>query len=83
MVTGVSLLDYLAAHSAYVSVMSHGIEQRYLSVGETAVYLGLSPKTVYSWAEKGIMPAYKVGRVWRFDRAELDDFVRRKREAFI
>ncbi len=63
--------------------MNSGVEQRYLSVGDTAKYLGLSPKTIYSWAEKGTIPAYKVGRVWRFDRAELDDFVRGRREAFI
>jgi excisionase family DNA binding protein len=55
------------------------MEQRYLSVAETAAYLGLSPKTVYAWAEKGAMPAHKVGRVWRFDRTELDDFVRGQR----
>jgi excisionase family DNA binding protein len=57
-------------------VVGHATEQRYLSVLETAAYLGLSPKTVYCWAEKGTMPAYKVGRVWRFDKAELDRFVR-------
>ena len=57
-------------------MVDHAIEQRYLSVAETAAYLGLSPKTVYSWAEKGTIPAYKVGRVWRFDRTELDKFVR-------
>jgi excisionase family DNA binding protein len=57
--------------------------QRYLSVEQTAIYLGLSPKTIYSWAEKREIPAYKVGRVWRFDKAELDDFVRGKGDAFI
>jgi excisionase family DNA binding protein len=63
--------------------MNGKVEQRYLSVQDTAKYLGLSPKTIYCWAEKGAIPAYKVGRVWRFDRAELDDFVRGNREAFI
>lgn len=63
--------------------MNSTVEQRYLSVGETAKYLGLSAKTIYSWAEKGAIPAYKVGRVWRFDKTELDDFVRGHREAFI
>jgi excisionase family DNA binding protein len=77
-------LDTLAAHCAYICVVDHAIEQRYLSVAETAAYLGLSPKTIYCWAEKSAMPAYKVGRVWRFDRTELDDFVRgQKRQAVI
>jgi excisionase family DNA binding protein len=52
------------------------IEQRYFSLGDTAKYLGLSPKTIYSWVEKGAIPAYKLGRVWRFDRDELERFVR-------
>lgn len=60
------------------------VERRYLSVSETAAYLGLSPKTVYAWVEKKTIPGYKVGRVWRFDKTELDDFVRgRKREGFV
>jgi excisionase family DNA binding protein len=52
------------------------IEQRYLSVLDAAAYLGLSAKTIYAWAERGAIPAYKVGRVWRFDKLELDEFVR-------
>lgn len=69
---------------AYISVPDFAIEQRYFSVTEAAIYLGLSSKTVYAWAEKGAMPGYKVGRVWRFDRVELDDFVRnQKREGFV
>ena len=60
-----------------------GVEQRYLSVAQTASYLGLSPKTVYSWAEKGAMPAYKVGRVWRFDKTELDHFVKGENVALL
>ncbi len=50
-----------------------------MSVAEAAAYMGLSPKTIYAWAEKGAMPGYKVGRVWRFDKTELDVFVRGKR----
>ena len=64
--------------------MTSSVEQRYLSVEDTAKYLGLSIKTIYSWAEKGAIPAYKVGRVWRFDKMELDGFVKGQRpEAFI
>ena len=63
--------------------MTNIVEQRYLSLDDAAKYLGLSVKTLYKWAEKGEIPAYKVGRLWRFDRPELDDFVRGKRGAFI
>jgi len=56
--------------------MSGPVEQRYVTLAEAANYLGMSPKTLYGWAEHGMMPGYKVGRVWRFDRTELDQFVR-------
>ena len=52
-----------------------GIEKRYINLVEAARYLGLSTKTVYVWAERKRIPAHKVGRLWRFDVAELDRFV--------
>jgi excisionase family DNA binding protein len=55
--------------------MGKEIAQQYFSLKQAACYLGLSPKTIYVWAEGNKIPAYKVGRVWRFDRAELDSFV--------
>jgi excisionase family DNA binding protein len=52
-----------------------GIKQRYLALKQAAVYLGLAKKTLYSQASKGLIPAHKIGRVWRFDLEELDAFV--------
>lgn len=52
------------------------IEQRYLRLHDAATYLSLSPKTLYAWSERGAVPAYKLGRLWRFDREELDRFLR-------
>ena len=52
------------------------IEQRYLSLNQAAVYLGLSPKTLYKWAELDQIPAHKLGKLWRFDLQELDAFVK-------
>ncbi|GEM_PF-259973 len=52
------------------------IERRYVSLKEISVYLGLSPKTLYIWAEEGRIPGYKFGRVWRFDKEEIDNFVK-------
>lgn len=52
------------------------VEQRYLSLKELSVYLSLSPKTLYTWAEEGRIPSYKFGRVWRFDKEEIDHFLK-------
>jgi excisionase family DNA binding protein len=80
--TGGRCLRQFPAH--IVDVVGQAVEQRYLSVSETAAYMGLSRKTIYAWAEKGAIPAYKVGRVWRFDKIELDDVVRgQMRDGFV
>ena len=62
--------------------MNGPIDQRYIDLQQAAVYLGLSPKTLYEWVAKGNMPAYKLGRVWRFDLLELDQFVHQRRTCY-
>ncbi len=52
------------------------IDDRWLNVDEIAEYLGVSRDTVYSWIADRSMPAHKVGRFWKFKRAEVDEWVR-------
>jgi len=54
------------------------MEQEYFDLNDTAIYLGLSCKTLYEWVERRKIPAYKIGRVWRFSRREIEDFVHNK-----
>jgi excisionase family DNA binding protein len=49
---------------------------RWLSVEEIAEYLGVSKDTVYAWIAKKGMPAHRVGRPWKFQRAEVDAWVK-------
>ena len=37
-----------------------------LTIEEVAKYLRVSDRTVYDWAQKGEIPAGKIGTVWRF-----------------
>lgn len=50
-------------------------EDRWLSVDEIAGYLGIQRETVYNWISKKKMPAHKVGRLWKFRKEEIDDWV--------
>lgn len=50
---------------------------RWLSVEEVAHYLGVKRDTVYKWIEDKRMPAHKVGRLWKFKRNEVDEWVKR------
>ena len=52
------------------------MEPRWLSVEEIAAHLGIKPDTVYKWIERRNMPAHKVGRLWKFQTAEVDAWVR-------
>jgi excisionase family DNA binding protein len=52
------------------------IEDRWLSVEEIAAYLGIKRDTVYKWIKRKAMPAHKVGRLWKFRRDEVDQWVK-------
>ncbi len=54
------------------------MEDRWLSVDEIARYLGVSSDTVYRWIDKHGMPANKIGRLWKFKRDEIDEWVRNR-----
>ena len=49
---------------------------RWLSVEEIAEHLGVSKDTVYAWIAKRNMPAHRVGRLWKFQKTEVDDWVK-------
>jgi excisionase family DNA binding protein len=53
------------------------MEDRWLSVEEIAQYLGISKDTVYTWISSKKMPAQKIGRLWKFKKDEVDEWVRK------
>ena len=48
----------------------------WVSVEDVARHLGVSHDTVYRWIERKRMPAHKVGRLWKFKLADVDEWVR-------
>ncbi len=52
------------------------MEERWLSVDEIAEHLGVKRDTVYKWITRKKMPAHKVGRLWKFQRSEIDNWVK-------
>lgn len=49
---------------------------RWLGVEEITEHLGVSKDTVYAWISRRNMPAHKVGRLWKFQKADVDDWVK-------
>jgi excisionase family DNA binding protein len=52
------------------------MEDRWLSVEEIASHLGVVKDSVYRWIEQKGLPAHKVGKLWKFKKGEVDDWVR-------
>jgi len=52
------------------------VHDRWLSVDDIAAYLGVKRDTIYDWIMRRNMPAHKVGRLWKFNRLEVDEWVR-------
>ena len=51
------------------------MEDDILTIEEVAKYLRVSDRTVYDWAQKGEIPAGKIGTVWRFKKSEVQNWV--------
>jgi excisionase family DNA binding protein len=53
------------------------MEDRWLSVDEIGAYLGVKRDTIYKWIGEKNMPAHKIGRLWKFKKEDIDDWVRK------
>ncbi len=47
-----------------------------LTTKEMADYLRLHEITICKYASEGVIPAIRIGRVWRFDKEEIDNWIR-------
>ena len=50
-----------------------------MDIKDVATYLRVKESTVYTWAQAGKLPAFRLGRLWRFRRRDLDDWLEKKR----
>ena len=49
--------------------------EKWFSMKEICAYLGISRDTVKKWIKKG-MPAHRVGRLWKFNVEEIDQWLK-------
>ena len=50
--------------------------ENWLSIKEIAAHLGVSRDTVLNWIAKKNLPAHKVGKLWKFQITEVDNWIR-------
>lgn len=56
--------------------MSDNSLEKWVTLKELQGYLGVGRETILAWISKRNMPAYKVGRLWKFKISEVDEWVR-------
>jgi excisionase family DNA binding protein len=52
------------------------MDHRWVSVEEIAQHLGVAKDTVYRWIDQRGLPAHRVGRLWKFQILEVDEWVK-------
>jgi excisionase family DNA binding protein len=52
--------------------------QGFLTTDEVLGYLNTTPRTIYRLIRNGELPAIRIGRQWRFQRADLDRWIERQ-----
>jgi len=48
----------------------------WMTVKQVAEYLQMSDDKIYDMAKKGELPAVKIRQQWRFDRGEIDQWLK-------
>jgi len=46
--------------------------KKVLNVRELAKYLGVHPITIYNYLKRKEIPAFRMGKSWRFNRESID-----------
>ena len=55
--------------------MDNGI----MTIKEVAEYLKIKEKTAYALTAKGEIPGFKVGGSWRFNREDIEKWIKEKK----
>lgn len=50
--------------------------EKWSTMKDVQEYLGVGREGIMQWISKRNMPAYKVGRLWKFKLSEVDDWIR-------
>jgi len=53
--------------------------EKWLTIDQIADYLQVSREKIYKMCQQSRMPASKLGGQWRFDKNEIDQWLRKQR----
>ncbi len=55
------------------------MKESWMTLKQIAEHLGVSKETIYRYLHRNQIPAYKVGKLWRFLPSEVDKAVRSRK----
>ncbi len=56
-------------------------EENWIGTEEAAKYLDVKVATIRKWIKDKKIPAHKIGKLWKFKKVELDDWVKSGKSA--
>lgn len=57
------------------------MDDKWCNLEEIAGYLGVTKDTVRNWIKKTDIPAHKIGKLWKFKKSEIDEWVKSGKSA--
>lgn len=54
--------------------------EKFLTVKEVQEMLGVSSRTVFNFIERGELKGFKIGKSWRFETSEVENYLKRQME---
>ena len=55
--------------------------ENYISIEDAALFLNIKPVTLRKWIKEKRVPAYKIGKQWKFKQTELENWVKSGKSA--
>ncbi len=52
------------------------MNDKWLTIDELITYLKMGRTKLYTMAQRGSIPGKKIGNQWRFDREEIDEWIK-------
>lgn len=57
--------------------MGEDYNDKWINLEEAAEYLSVNKDTIRNWIRKGAdIPIYKIGKLWKIKKSELDEWVK-------
>ena len=58
-----------------VEIMDNIQDDKWIGIEEAANFLGVTKDTIRNWIKKNNIPAHKIGKLWKFRKSELNEWV--------